>query len=84
MQQFGMNTLCAVTMHAQLAGTKQPSFDRQIADLDFGKDNIHINGAELLAKQLCISAKLAKLGTIQIFHRHSDSKAGKGCEDLAQ
>ncbi len=55
-----------------------------LADLDFGKDYVHINGVEMLAQQLGIPAKLAKLGAIQVINRHPDSKAGKGGEDLAQ
>jgi len=54
-----------------------------LADLDFGKDYVDINGVELFAEQLGIPAKLAKLGAIQVINRHPDSKAGKGGEDLA-
>ncbi len=54
-----------------------------LADLDFSKDDVHINGVELFAQQLGIPAKLAKLRTIQVINRHPDSKAGKGGEDLA-
>ena len=54
-----------------------------LADLDFSKDYVHINGIELFAQQLGIPAKLAKLGTVQVINRHPDCKAGKGGEDLA-
>ncbi len=55
-----------------------------LADLDFSKDYVHINGVELFSQQLGIPAKLAKLGAIQVINRHPDSKAGKGGENLAQ
>ena len=36
--------------------------------LDLGKDNVYVNATKVLAKQLCISAQFAELGTIQIFN----------------
>ena len=32
------------------------------------KDNVYVNATKVLAKQLCISAQFAELGTIQIFN----------------
>lgn len=45
--------------------------------LDLGKNDVHINGAKMFPKQLCISAEFAKLWTIQVLNWHPHGKACK-------
>lgn len=52
--------------------------------LDLGKNNVNIDGTKALAKQLCIPAEFAELGTIQILHWHPHSKACKRNKDLPE